>query len=79
VIDKVYLLWFISADREKDDDGFEKDDDGLLIGVYDSELAARDAIGRLKSKPGFVDNPQGFQIHTRELGKDSWTEGFVRY
>ena len=72
MIEKVYLLWFISAEDEKDDNG-------LLIGVYGSELAAQDAIGRLRSKPGFVDNPQGFQIHTRELGQDSWTEGFHRY
>jgi len=49
-----------------------------LIGVYETEAAAKAAIGRLTSKPGFVDNPQGFQVHWRELGLDSWTEGFIR-
>ena len=68
---KVYLLWFIS-------EGDKEDDNGLLIGVYESETAAAGAIERLRTKPGFVDYPQGFQVHSRELGQDSWTEGFVR-
>ncbi len=50
----------------------------LLIGVYDSEASANAAIERLKKKPGFVDFPEGFQIHRRELGLDSWTGGFVQ-
>jgi homoserine kinase type II len=66
---KVHLLWFIPEGEE---------DDGPLIGVYESELAAKAAIERLRSKPGFIDYPQGFQIHSRELGQDDWTEGFVR-
>jgi hypothetical protein len=71
--DRVYLLWFV---RERHD---EKESDAeLLIGVYDSETAAKAAIDRLKNKPGFVDFPEGFQIHLRELGQDSWTQGFVR-
>jgi len=70
VSNKVYLLWFVP----EGDDG---EDNGLLIGVYDSEPAAKDAIERLQTKPGFVGYPQGFQIHSRELGQDSWTEGFV--
>jgi len=68
---EVYLLWFHT-------EGEEDEDNALLIGVYDSETAARLAIERLKNKPGFVDFPQGFRIYPRELGQDSWTEGFVR-
>ncbi len=68
--DKVYLLWFIP-------EGKQGEDDGLLIGVYENEAAAQGAIARLRNKPGFVDYPGGFQIHWRELGQDSWTEGFV--
>lgn len=68
---KVYLLWFVP-------EGEEDDDSGLLIGVYASESDASAAIERLRSKPGFVDYVKGFQIHSRELGQDSWTEGFVR-
>lgn len=66
----VYLLWFV---RERD----EGEDTELLIGVYETEGAAKAAVDRLRRKPGFVDLPEGFQIHTRELGQDSWTEGFV--
>ena len=70
---KVYLLWFVPEGEEDEDTG------GLiLIGVYDSETAAQAALERLRHKPGFVDYPQGFQIHSRELGQDSWTEGFIR-
>jgi len=68
---KVYLLWFVS---EKD----QEDDNGLLIGVYESESNAKSAIERLRNQPGFTDYPEGFQIHSRELNQDSWTEGFIR-
>jgi hypothetical protein len=66
---RVYLLWFV---RERT----EGEDIELLIGVYDTEEAALAAIERLKDKPGFVDFPCGFQVHSREVGQDSWTEGF---
>ena len=68
---KVYLLWFVS---EKD----ELEDNGLLIGVYESEAEAIAAIERLRDKPGFVNFVQGFQIHSRNLGQDSWPEGFIK-
>lgn len=66
----VHLLWFV---QERDDG----EDVELLIGVYDTESAAEAAIQRLRDKPGFVNFPQGFQIHSREVGQDSWMEGFV--
>ena len=66
----VYLLWFVQERKESEDAE-------LLIGVYDSEVAAKAAIDRVRNKPGFADFPEGFQIHHRELGQDSWTEGFV--
>lgn len=66
----MHLLWFAP-------NGADNDDDSLLIGVYESETAAREAIKRLDKKPGFAEFPQGFQIHTRELGQDHWTEGFI--
>lgn len=67
---EVYLLWFVAKEDEDDDNG-------LLIGVYQTESSAKAAIERLRTKPGFVDYPEGFQIHTRELDRDSWSEGFV--
>lgn len=64
------LLWFVPDGNE--------DEDALLIGVYESEQEAELATGRLSNKPGFAEYPDGFQIHARELGLDSWVDGFVR-
>ena len=65
----VYLLWFAPQGKS--------DDDALLIGVYLTEIDAKAAIDRLRSRPGFVDFPEGFQIHSRVLGQDYWPDGFV--
>ena len=67
----LYLVWFVPADAADAENE-------LLIGVYESENDAKAAIDRLRDKKGFVDYPQGFEIHLREIGQDSWTEGFVR-
>lgn len=67
--ESVYLLWFT---RESSDG-----EDELLIGVYRNEEDAHAAIDRLKDKPGFVNQPTGFEISRYEIGKDNWTEGFV--
>ena len=66
----VHLLWYIPQGS--------REDNGLLIGVYESLSAAEAAIERLRRKRGFLEYPQGFQIHPRKLGEDSWTDGFVR-
>lgn len=68
---QVYLLWFVQECQEEQD--IE-----LLIGVYETESAAKAAIQRLGNKSGFKDFPEGFQVDSYEIGKDSWTEGFVR-
>jgi hypothetical protein len=67
---KVHLLWFVNQMAEQDDAE-------LLIGVYSDETEARAAIARLKDQRGFVDFPEGFQIHAYELNRDHWTEGFI--
>jgi hypothetical protein len=69
--DIVWLLWF-------QQEGEEGEDAGLLIGVYRTEEAAKGAIERLKYQPGFRDYSEGFQVHSRNLDEDSWTEGFAR-
>ena len=51
--------------------------DGIVISTTTERNALR-AIDTLKGLPGFVDFPQGFQIHAREPNKLSWTEGFAR-
>jgi hypothetical protein len=67
---QMYGLWFV---RERNEGG----DIELLIGMYETEADAKAAIDRLEGKPGFVDFPNGFQVHTYELGRDSWVDGFV--
>jgi hypothetical protein len=69
--DIVWLVWF-EQERE------EGEDTELLIGVYRTEEAAKGAIERLKDQPGFKDHPKGFQVYSRTLDEDSWTEGFAR-
>jgi hypothetical protein len=64
------------------------EEDVKLIGVYRSLIAARAAVDRLRSKPGFCDYPrivdpitdedkQGFYIDEYPLDKDHWPEGYV--
>jgi hypothetical protein len=64
------------------------EDSVFLIGVYQTETAARFAVARLSAQPGFCKHPrvvdpqededdQGFHISQYELDKDHWTEGFV--
>ena len=65
----VSLLWFLPSGAE--------DEDGLLVGVYETPAAARLAIERLREKPGFADHPSGFQIHQREVGRDAWPDGYT--
>ena len=67
----VWLLWF-----EQEQEGGE--DTELLIGVYRTECDALAAKERLKDQPGFREYPQGFNAHQYDVGKDHWTEGFVR-
>lgn len=70
-MEHVFLLHHV---REDD----EYSEDAKLIGVYGSESAAKQAISRLSSQPGFADYPQGFEIGEMQLDKDHWDEGFVR-
>lgn len=71
LMDTVWLLWF-EQEREGAD-GTE-----ILIGVYRDEQDAKAAAQRLKDEPGFRDYPEGFKAYEYELGRDHWTEGFVR-
>jgi hypothetical protein len=64
------------------------EEDVKIIGVYSSRQAAIEAIERLRSQPGFMENPkqvnplvddgkEGFYIDEYPLDKDHWTEGYV--
>lgn len=64
----VYLVQHV---RDPDDDA-----DVKVIGVFSSEGAARQAVERARSRPGFSDHPDGFHIDRYELDADHWCEGF---
>jgi len=68
---KVYVLWHVHTDDDVDDE--------KLIGIYSAEEKAKEAIERLKAKPGFRDYPDGFEIHDDVVDRDSWTEGFISF
>jgi hypothetical protein len=63
----VFLLWHVHQRDGNDEES--------LIGVYCTEADANAAIERLRSKSGFVDAPEGFQINRYELNRDHWGEG----
>lgn len=49
-----------------------------FIGVYSSLDEAKNAISRLKNKPGFKDYPDScFVVDRHTINKDSWEEGFT--
>lgn len=63
-------------------------EDIKLIGVYSSKESALTAVDRLKSRPGFCENPrvinpgiddddQGFYVDEYSLDDDNWTEGYI--
>ena len=65
--DTVHLLWFRRQGLDEAD---------IFIGAYSSEEQAKAAIERLRTKEGFVDCPQGFEIYPCDLDRDSWVQGF---
>lgn len=65
----VFVLWHV---HKIDDTDSEK-----LIGVYETEELAKEAIERLATKPGFLATPNGFLYEKCDLNRDHRTEGFV--
>lgn len=52
-------------------------EDVKLIGVYATHADAFAAMQRVRSLPGFRDEPDGFSIDDYEVGLDHWTDGYV--
>jgi hypothetical protein len=50
-------------------------DDSKLIGVYSSDGAAKQAIERLRYKPGFKSEGR-FTVDRYTIDEDNWVEGF---
>ena len=66
-------VWVVQHVHELSEDR----EDIKMIGVYSSEAAAREAVKRLSTQPGFCDCPEGFSVDEYPLDEDNWTEGYV--
>ncbi|HTL98994.1 MAG TPA: hypothetical protein VL181_09355 [Holophagaceae bacterium] len=56
------------------DDGHE---DVKLIGIFSSENLALAAKQKIQDQPGFLDLPDGFEIHAHKLDQLGWLEGYI--
>ena len=87
----VFLLWHISharyADgrptRHRDETGEllldeQEGDDVKLLGVYSTRELAKDRVRRCAEVPGFMTEPNCFEISPYTLDVDEWREGFAR-
>jgi hypothetical protein len=54
----------------------DQQQDVKLIGVYSTEEDALEAQERARQRPGFSENPDGFNVAAYELDRDYWVEGF---
>ncbi|MGI8654123.1 MAG: DUF7336 domain-containing protein [Pyrinomonadaceae bacterium] len=52
-------------------------EDYKFIGVYSTRQKAEEAVSRLRTKDGFRNIPEGFEIDEYELDEDHWTDGYV--
>jgi hypothetical protein len=64
----VYLLQHVN-----DSGGIEN---AKVIGIFESEKNAENAINFLKDKPGFCASIKGFYIDRYELNKVWWQDGY---
>ncbi len=69
----VYILWH-------GNDLSERPPEPKLLGVYSTETAAKDRIGRCirDHVAGFAENRDDFIIDRYEIDRDEWVEGYIR-
>jgi hypothetical protein len=66
----VWLVW-----HESDADGCKE---CKLLGVYSTRARAEAAVDGRRGKPGFVDHPDGFEVASYVIDRDTaWLDGFV--
>lgn len=65
---------FIVTHSHEFDDGHE---DVKMIGAFSAREKAEAVVSRLRTEPGFRDQPEGFHVEPYELDVDHWSEGFV--
>ena len=69
---KMQKVYYLHHTRDKG----TADEDDKEIGTYTSYQLAKEAINRLKDKPGFIDYPNDFYSDEYIIDKDYWTDGF---
>ncbi|MFI9814450.1 DUF7336 domain-containing protein [Saccharothrix variisporea] len=86
---EVFLLWHVRHARYPDGSADHFDESGELVineeegdnvkllGVYSTRPRARDRIERARATPGFIDEPDCFEISRYPVDEDQWAEGFV--
>lgn len=68
----VFLAW-----HEYENDGCEE---AKLLGVFSTRAFAEDAIAKRREKPGFIDQPDGFQVDEVTVDDDrEWLDGFAKW
>jgi hypothetical protein len=70
---KSYVYVFLALHVFRYEDGH---DNVRLIGIFSSARKARDAIRRVRNKPGFRDRKRGFEVSRCWLDHVHWTEGY---
>jgi len=66
----VWLAW-----HESETDGCKE---LKVIGVFSTRDGAEAAIDARRSKPGFADHPDGFEIAAYVIDRDTaWLDGFI--
>jgi hypothetical protein len=68
----VYSVWHYDQKAPEDDQEYEK-----FIGVYSTKKLAKEAIARLRDKPGFRDFPERWEIIDEFVDHVQWVGGFV--
>ncbi len=66
----VYILWHTHEFNSGEEDS-------KLLGVYSSESIAKSKISEYKVLPGFMENPEGFEVAEYKIDVDHWQEGFI--
>ena len=60
-----------------DQESSEDDEHDKVIGIYSTEQRAREALERLRGKPGFRDFPGWWCVGPVDLDEDgAWNDGF---
>lgn len=65
----VYFIWYLIA---KD----SLDERHKFIGIFADRTSAEDAVQELRTKPGFSEAPEAFEIESVLVGRIGWPEGF---